>query len=76
MINGANGAWFLFCWRPMLLWVMGVGFGNTCTVSVVAFWIANSGILTQHVPIGAYVCRLREEQNEGVAEMGDEGETE
>ena len=25
--------WFRFCWGLMLLWVMGVGFENTCTVS-------------------------------------------
>ena len=29
----ANGGMFLFYWRLMLLWVMGVGFENTCIVS-------------------------------------------
>ena len=30
----ANGVWLLFYWKLMPLWVMGVGFGNTCTVTV------------------------------------------
>ena len=25
----ANGGWFLFYWRLLLLWVMAVGFDNT-----------------------------------------------
>ena len=29
----ANSGWFLFYWRFMVLWVMIVGFENTCTVS-------------------------------------------
>ena len=29
----ANGGWFLFYWKLMLLWVMGVGLENTCIVS-------------------------------------------
>ena len=29
----ANSGWFLFYWGLMLLWVMGVGFENTCKVS-------------------------------------------
>ena len=31
--NPVNSGWFLFYWWLMLLWVMGVGFENTCTVS-------------------------------------------
>ena len=31
--DSVNGGWFLFCVRLMLLWVMGVGFNNTCAVS-------------------------------------------
>ena len=75
----ADDSWCQWCLVFVLLEadaILGVGSGNTCTVSVVAFWVASSGIPTQHVPIGAYVCRLREEQNEGVAEMGGDGETE
>ena len=30
----ANGGWILFYWRLMLLWVIGVGFDNTSTLSV------------------------------------------
>ena len=33
MIKPANGGWFLFYWWLMLLWIMGVGFENTCIVS-------------------------------------------
>ena len=45
-----NGVWVLFYWRPMPLWVMRVGFGNTCTVSVVELWVTSSGTPTQRVP--------------------------
>ena len=31
--DSANGGWFLLCVRLMLLWMMCVGFNNTCTVS-------------------------------------------
>ena len=34
----------------MLLWVMGVGFENTCAVSVVELWVTSSGTSTQWVP--------------------------
>ena len=30
----ANGGWILLYWRLMLLWVIGVGFDNTSTLSV------------------------------------------
>ena len=29
--DSANGSWFLFYWRLMLLWMMGVGFENICS---------------------------------------------
>ena len=53
----ANGIWFLFHWKPMLLWVMEVGFGNTCTVSVVELRLP-----LNEYPIGSYVykCSIRE----------------
>ena len=28
-----NGGWLLFYWRLTVLWVIGVGFDNTCTIS-------------------------------------------
>ena len=34
----------------MPLWVMGVGFGNICTVSVVDLQVPSSGTPTQRVP--------------------------
>ena len=45
----ASGVWFLFCWRPMPLKVMGVGFGNTCTVSIFEHWVPINGTPTQRV---------------------------
>ena len=35
----------------MPLWVMGMGFGKTCTVSVVELRVPSSGAPTQRVPI-------------------------
>ena len=64
-----NGVWFLSYWRPMSLWVMGVGFGNTCTVSVVELRVPSGGTPTQRVPNWWLCLRILNQENPNLNSM-------
>ena len=54
----------------MPLWVMGVGFGNICIVSVVKLRVPSSGALTQRVPIWWLYLRILNQGNSSLNSMG------
>ena len=53
-------------WRSM----PGVGFGNTCTVSVVELWVPGSGAPTQRVPNQLLCLRILNQGNPSLNSMG------
>ena len=66
----ASGVWFLFYWRPMPLWVMGVGFVNTCTVSVFELRVLSNGTPSQQV-LNQWLClQILNQRNPSLNSMG------
>ena len=53
----------------MPLWVMGVGFGNICTVSVVELRVPSSGTPTQRVPNWWLCLRIPNQGNSSLNSM-------
>ena len=68
--DSASGVWFLFYWRPMLLWVMGVGAGNACRVSVFELRVPSNGTPTQRVPNRWLCLRIFNQGNTCLNSMG------
>ena len=66
----ASGVWFLFYWRPMPLWVMGVGVGKTCTVSLFELQVPSNGTPTQQVPNRWLCLRIFNQGNPSLNSMG------
>ena len=54
----------------MPLWVMGVGFRNTCTVSVVEPRVPSGGTPTQRVPSGWLCLRILNQGYPSLNSMG------
>ena len=54
----------------MPLWVMGVGFGNVCTVSVVELRVPSSGTPTQWVPNWWLCLRILNQGKPSLNSMG------
>ena len=54
----------------MPLWVMGVGFGNICTVSVIELRVPSTGTPTQQVPNWWLCLRILNQGNSGLNSMG------